>query len=251
MTQDHPHPPEHPVAPEHDKRPANAARSRWEAATMWPLITASALFLVIYSWVSLDTTLPAGLNAAFATILGLVWLSFLVDFVVRWLLSSDKRYFVRHNLIDLGSVLFPLVRPFRLLRYLREIPPLRGNSGTSVRTRVAINAIAFVVMFIYVISLAELVAERNAPHATIVSFGDSIWWACVTMATVGYGDFVPVTIPGRILAVMLMIGGIAIVGTASATIVSYLGEVITHRNPDSHRSSTERASRDPEESEDL
>jgi voltage-gated potassium channel len=44
------------------------------------------------------------------------------------------------------------------------------------------------------------------------------------MATVGYGDYYPVTVPGRVLAVVLMIGGVAIVGTASATIVNLLND---------------------------
>ena len=57
-----------------------------------------------------------------------------------------------------------------------------------------------------------------------MTFGDSIWWAIVTITTVGYGDLYPVTPPGRFYAVLLMAGGIAIVGTASATIISYLNE---------------------------
>jgi voltage-gated potassium channel len=89
---------------------------------------------------------------------------------------------------------------------------------------VIIIAATAVLMFIYVISLAELQAERHAPGANIKSFGDALWWAAVTMATVGYGDYYPVTVPGRLLAVVLMIGGVAVVGTSSATIVSYLTE---------------------------
>jgi voltage-gated potassium channel len=58
------------------------------------------------------------------------------------------------------------------------------------------------------------------------------------MSTVGYGDYYPVTLLGRLLAVVLMIGGIAIVGTASATIVSYLTERtqhLRHHAGDGHR----------------
>ena len=79
-------------------------------------------------------------------------------------------------------------------------------------------------MFIYVIALTELRLERYAPGANITSFGDAIWWAFVTIATVGYGDYYPVTVPGRFFAVVLMLGGIGIVGTASALVVSYLNE---------------------------
>nr|WP_276511679.1 potassium channel family protein [Leifsonia aquatica] len=124
--------------------------------------------------------------------------------------------------------MFPIARPFRLLGSLQRIPVLRGNSAAHLRRRILIIAATFVVMFIYVIALTEYQIERYAPGSNIHSFGDAVWWACVTMATVGYGDYYPVTVPGRILAVVLMIGGIAIVGTASATIVSYLNEHTQH-----------------------
>jgi voltage-gated potassium channel len=74
------------------------------------------------------------------------------------------------------------------------------------------------------LALATLEAERYAPGANIVTFGDAIWWALVTIATVGYGDTYPVTALGRFYAVLLMAGGVAIVGTASATIISFLNE---------------------------
>ena len=62
---------------------------------------------------------------------------------------------------------------------------------------------------------------RPAPHH---QFRRRSLVGLVTMATVGYGDYFPVTVTGRILAVLLMIGGIAIVGTASATIVTALND---------------------------
>ena len=76
----------------------------------------------------------------------------------------------------------------------------------------------------FFLALATLEAERDADGANIVTFGDAIWWAIVTIATVGYGDEVPGDPLGRFYAVLLMAGGIAIVGTASATIISYLNE---------------------------
>jgi voltage-gated potassium channel len=200
------------------------ARTRWEQATTWPLIAASVVFLIAYSWVILEPRMPGWLSTVLLVVLGIVWAAFAVDFVVRLVLSPRKWLFVRDNLIDLLSVLLPLARPFRLLRELSKLPFLRGNTGGHLRRRVLIIAASFVIMFIYVISLAVYSVERTAPHGNIASFGDSVWWACVTMATVGYGDYYPVTVPGRILAVLLMIGGVAIVGTASATIVTSLND---------------------------
>lgn len=201
-----------------------AKRRRWEAATVWPGIVASVAFLVAYSWTVLEPQMPQELYRVLIWLLALIWVAFLVDYVVRLRLAQDKRDFIRHNVVDLLSVLIPVARPFRLIVDLFRIPSLRGDSGSHLRRRILIIAGTFVLMFIYVISLAVYQVERYAPGSNIHSFGDSLWWACVTMATVGYGDYYPVTLTGRLLAVVLMIGGIAIVGTASATIVSYLNE---------------------------
>lgn len=199
-------------------------RERWERATGWPAIVASFGFLVAYSWSVLDEHQTPVVQGTLIVILLLVWAFFLVDFVVRLVLSDRKLAFIRRNPIDLLSVFVPMIRPFRLLTALRRIPALGGGSASHLRRRVLVMAGASVVLFLYVISLTEFRVERHAHGATIVSFGDAVWWACVTMSTVGYGDFYPVTILGRLLAVVLMIGGIAIVGIASATIVSYLTE---------------------------
>jgi voltage-gated potassium channel len=56
----------------------------------------------------------------------------------------------------------------------------------------------------------------------IASFGDAVWWAVTTVTTVGYGDLAPVTAMGRVVAVALMIGGITLVGTVTATLASWI-----------------------------
>lgn len=71
-------------------------------------------------------------------------------------------------------------------------------------------------------ALAVLDAERASEAANITTFGDALWWATATVATVGYGDFTPVTLEGRVVAVMLMIVGIGLVGTVTGAMASWL-----------------------------
>jgi voltage-gated potassium channel len=75
-------------------------------------------------------------------------------------------------------------------------------------------------------ALAVLDAERANPEANITSFGDAIWWAITTMTTVGYGDRYPATGVGRLAAVALMVGGIAVLGVVTATVASWLIEQV-------------------------
>ena len=71
-------------------------------------------------------------------------------------------------------------------------------------------------------ALSILDAERDAPGATITSFGDAVWWAWATVTTVGYGDRYPVTTAGRGVAAVLMLCGIALLGLVTASLASFL-----------------------------
>jgi voltage-gated potassium channel len=205
-------------------------RERWEAHTGAALLIASALFLLAYSLLVLAPELAISWRIALGAVIGVIWAAYIVDVIVRVVLTprDARARFLRTHPSDAASALVPFFRPFQLLRHLSRVRWLEGSSGASVRSRLVVAALAYVTLFMYVIALGVLASERNAPNATIVSFGDAIWWACVTVTTVGYGDYSPVTVTGRLLAVILMAGGIAIIGTASATIVSYLTERISH-----------------------
>ncbi|MRG61743.1 hypothetical protein GE115_17940 [Agromyces sp. CFH 90414] len=211
-------------------RPARAAprREAWERLTTTPLVVLGILFIAAYSWWVLDPGMDPGSSALILWALAITWAVFIVDVVVRIALTppGDRWLFARTHPIDVLSALVPLFRAFRVLALLREVPYLERRTGASFRAKVVTYALAYTIVFIYFISLATYHAERSVPGATIVTFGDAVWWACVTIATVGYGDMYPITAPGRIYAVLLMIGGIVIVGTASATVISLLNERI-------------------------
>ena len=72
----------------------------------------------------------------------------------------------------------------------------------------------------FVAAVAALDAERNADGSSIPGFGDAVWWACTTMRSVGYGDRYLVTGEGRLIAVGLMLSGIALRGVVTAALAS-------------------------------
>jgi voltage-gated potassium channel len=190
----------------------------------WMMIILSVLFLIGYSLLALRPDLSTASLSWVLLIMIVIWVLFIVEFIIAFVRAKEGwRFITKHWLVAL-SIVLPVVRPFLLLRYLNQLAYFRRGTGNAVRAQLIITALAFATLFIYMISLTVLRFERDAPGATIVSFGDAIWWAFVTIATVGYGDMYPITIPGRFFAVVLMLGGIAIVGTASALVVSYLGE---------------------------
>ncbi|HEX2809059.1 MAG TPA: potassium channel family protein, partial [Kineosporiaceae bacterium] len=60
--------------------------------------------------------------------------------------------------------------------------------------------------------------ERNATGSNLHRWGDSLWWSVTTLTTVGYGEHVPVTIGGRLIAVAIMFSGIGIIGAVAAVV---------------------------------
>ena len=70
----------------------------------------------------------------------------------------------------------------------------------------------FIILLLEFGSMAMVWAEEGAPNANITTGGDAVWWAYVTITTVGYGDQFPVTSAGRFIGVLVMTGGVALFG---------------------------------------
>lgn len=195
----------------------------WHKATYWPLIIASMLFIVAYSWqVIFNLTGPAEVVAR--SVMGVTWLVFAGDYIARLKLAHPRGPWFRKHFFDLLVVLLPALKPLRLLKALTLISVLHRTVGTALRSRIAIYGAGAAVILIWMTSLAVLDAERGAPGANIETFPDAIWWSFVTLTTVGYGDFYPVTGWGRTVAVLLMVGGVTVVGIVTATLASWVIE---------------------------
>ena len=160
----------------------------------------------------------------------IVWGLFIVDYVVRLYLASNRwQWFVQH-LLDFAIVALPLVRPLRLLRLLVLIEVLQRAIGNAFRGRIVVYTVSGVLLLIYTSSLAVFDEERFLPGATINSFGKALWWSITTVTTVGYGDVYPITNTGRIIAVLLMIGGISLVGVVTAALASWIIERVAEED---------------------
>jgi voltage-gated potassium channel len=194
---------------------------RWERHSEWPLAAADLIFLVLFSVEVLAR--PQGREAHVLWVVDwIIWGVFILDYVVRLCLASNRWRWFLHHLLDFAIVALPLVRPLRLLRLLILIELLQRAVGDAFRGRIVVYTVSGVVLLIYTSSLAVFDKERYLPRATINSFGKAIWWSITTVTTVGYGDVYPVTNTGRVIAVLLMIGGISLVGVVTAALASWI-----------------------------
>ena len=199
-----------------------AQRERWDTLSEWPLVVAALAFLAAYAIPILHPALPRWLGVLCWWTTWLTWLMFVLDYLVRLVLAESRRTFVLRHWLDLIVIALPLLRPLRLLRLVPLLSVINRRATTRLQGRVATYVVGGALLLAFVGALAELNAERNAPGATIVNFGDAIWWATTTMTTVGYGDTYPVTVIGRWVAAALMVGGVALLGTVTATFASWL-----------------------------
>ena len=203
-------------------------RKHWDEISDGPLTVAAVVFLIAYSLQVLARA-KGTIDGWLQVVEWVTWGAFAVDYFMRLRLAGPRgRWFVRH-LPDLAVVALPVLRPLRLLRLVALLSIFQRAAGNSLRGRVVTYALGSTVILVYVAALAVLEAERDLPHATITTFGDALWWAAATITTVGYGDVTPISTTGRFIAVGLMVGGIALLGTVTATIASWLVEQVNEK----------------------
>lgn len=215
---------------------------RWEQITYWPLLIASLLFIVAYSW-QVIADLQGEAETIARTFLLVTWFVFVVDYLARLWLSSPRRTWFRHHIFDLLVVALPALKPLRLLQALTRVSR-RSSAGTALRSRISVYGAGAAVVLVWVASLAVLDAERGKPGANIETFGEAVWWSCVTITTVGYGDYYPVTPLGRSVAVGLMAVGVGLVGVVTATFSSWVLEKAAARSSDADEPATRGQVRD-------
>jgi voltage-gated potassium channel len=160
-----------------------------------------------------------------------ITLIFLVDFTSRLLRSHPRRaYFVEQKgYLDLlgslpaGFKLFRIFRVVRVGRLLREYGA--RNVFKSFVAHRADNALLVVMLLVLVVlefgSMAVVSFEQYAEGANIVTGGDALWWAFVSITTVGYGDKFPITSGGRISAFFVLAAGVGLFGVLSGYLANF------------------------------
>jgi voltage-gated potassium channel len=147
-----------------------------------------------------------------------------IDLAIRSVLSKRPGRYVRANPLALAAVLFPPVRAIFSLRLVRAMFR-RGHLPRFLLTAAVLVLDGAIIVYLY---------ERHAPHSSIRTLGESLWFSVVTVTTVGYGDYTPVTVYGRITAVFIMLVGLLTLAVVTAQVASSFvtqGPSRTQRSP--------------------
>ncbi len=217
-------------APTSDDRPTPL--ERYHRDTDLPLMALALCVIplvLVEIFVDVEPRAEEGLEVTYA----LIWLAFAADYAIRFALAPDKRAFFlkRRHLIELALIPLTLPLPIMWNQVLRAARVVR-LTGVFARgaqrvvsfpreanSQLAVGASTFLLLTL-VASVLALALEEGRSGSQINTMGDALWWAVATVSTIGYGDVVPHTSGGRILAFALMLAGVGLVGVVVANLAS-------------------------------
>ncbi|WKX23096.1 potassium channel family protein [Streptomyces sp. HUAS CX7] len=118
----------------------------------------------------------------------------------------------------------------------RLVKLLLGRHGSALHWRAAAAATVVLAVVLLAGSYGAVLAERGAPGAQLTTYPRALWWSVETATTVGYGDLYPVTLWGRLVAVVVMVAGITAFGLVTAALATWFvgreqerrGHVVRH-----------------------
>jgi voltage-gated potassium channel len=201
------------------------------------------LLLCVYSLMSLSAETFLGLSQETRDIVdavdNVVCGIFLLDFFINLGRAKDRFQFMKWGWIDLLSSIPAIdflqagriVRVIRILRVLRGIRLARilANYLKNNRADGAFLAVIFIAILLLFLSSIAILQVEVAQDSNIKTPSDALWWAIVTMTTVGYGDKFPTTTIGRIIASVLMVSGVGLFGTLSGSVASWILNPVEQR----------------------
>jgi voltage-gated potassium channel len=198
------------------------------------IVSLLVMVLVLLPWIDEET------RALLTVYDNVICVLFLIDFGINLAGTRPRRdyFIVRRGWLDLiGSIptfgvfrFTALLRLARLSRLARISRLLRGNNKKMLIKDVVENRGSYALFITLMLAMLVLGTasvlilqfESRSPGANIKTGGEALWWGVVTITTVGYGDFYPVTTLGRATGVYVMFAGVGIIGALASILASLL-----------------------------
>jgi len=205
---------------------------QWAKRLEWPMV--AVICWIVIQWYLEETHLISPVVARVAD--WLVWLAFVLETLILGVLVRNKPAYFLGNwmnlLVILGGIPFfwqfapltGLLRTFRLGLVLLMLVRM-SNSARRLLSQHRLGTTLVVALATMILS--GIVISQLDP--AIGSIWDGMWWAWVTMATVGYGDVVPHNGPGRLFGSMLILFGVVLLSLLTANLAAFfIGSDVEH-----------------------
>lgn len=214
-------------------------RQRWallrriDATLEIPMVVLGLVWLAL-----LVVELSRGLNRAFEILGVAIWIIFIADFAMKFVLAPAKRKFLRSNWLTALALLLPALRVLRIFRAFRALRAARALRGVRLaRLLTSLNrgmkaiggtmrrrGVAYVALITLIVTFAGAAGmyafEGSAGSQGISSYGHALWWTSMMMTTMGT-EYWPTTTEGRILCLLLALYAFTVFGYVTASLATY------------------------------
>ncbi|HXG85160.1 MAG TPA: ion transporter [Pyrinomonadaceae bacterium] len=197
-----------------------------------PLLILGFVWLVL-----LVIELTGDLSPALELAGTIIWIIFIVDFALKFLLAPDKTDYLRASWLTALSLLVPALRVFRIFRVFRVLRAARAVRGVRLfRVLTSLNrgmkslgasftrrGFGYVVALSVIVAFAGaagMLAFENEVEGGIKTYGEALWWTAMLLTSIG-SDYFPKTAEGRVLCFILALYGFAVFGYVTATLATF------------------------------
>ncbi|MGP0029287.1 MAG: potassium channel family protein [Acidimicrobiales bacterium] len=221
-------------------KPAGGQRDlvdRIEGITKYPLAVLGIAWLVVAMFI-LTTDVNGSASVLLVGILFALWVILLVEYLVRLVVAPDRRGYLKRRWVEPATVVLPPLQSCHVVGMERMSVLVREGElrlESILRHHSLFRVLIAAAVTLFFGAWLVLLFEENAKGSNIHSYPDALWWAIVTVTTVGYGDRYPVTEGGRAVAVVLMLVGIGLIGVLTATVASVFIKEHTDANKEEFR----------------
>lgn len=197
------------------------------------LLEGPMIFLGFVWLVLLVVELIWGLNKTLEYASLSIWIVFIIDFVIKFILAPVKVAFFKKNWLTAISLIIPALRVFRIFRFVRLLRGLRGirlvrivsslnrgmkSLGNTMKRR-AFSYVFILTLIVTFAGAAGMYAFEN-PNKGFNSYAMALWWTAMRVITDG-NEFNPTTSEGRGLAFLIAVFGYSIFGYVTATFATF------------------------------
>jgi len=205
------------------------------------IIVILSVYVLIALLIDTVIKLPTEVSRLLYIIDDAICIVFLYDFVRRFIKAPSKLAFMKWGWIDLISSIPTfeylrygrIIRLFRLIRVLRAFRSIKylTHHVFKTRTKGTFAAVSLIAVLMIIFGSISILQVEKLPDCNIKTAEDAIWWAFVTITTVGYGDRYPITTEGRIIAAFLMVTGVGLFGTFTGYVAAwFMGDKVNKEN---------------------
>ncbi len=213
-------------------------RERYELLRRLQQWLETPMVVLAFAWLALLVVqLTRGESVWFEIAGTIIWIVFLVDFALEFVLAPRKIDYLKSNWLTAVSLVIPALRVFRIFRVVRLFRVARLGRGVRlVRVVSSLNrgmsALGKSLSrrgFGYVLALTVLVTfagaagmyafEKDSPDG-LNTYGEALWWTAMAMTTMG-SQYWPLTIEGRVLCFFLALYAFAVFGYVAATLATF------------------------------